>query len=71
MNTLNEHISSMSSIPINGQLFCISNKPVNSHTLSNHLREILLANELPLIRFHDLRHILVDKEKRVTTLSTL
>ena len=58
MSALKEHINTLGSIPISGQVFCISpNKPINSHTLSNHLREILLANNLPLIRFHDLRHL--------------
>lgn len=58
MAALTEHINSMTSIPISGQIFCISpGNPINSHTLSNHLREILIANNLPLIRFHDLRHL--------------
>ena len=58
MSALKEHINTLESIPISGQIFCISpDKPINSHTLSNHLREILLANNLPLIRFHDLRHL--------------
>ena len=58
MAVLKEHVNALGSIPISGQLFCISpNKPINSHTLSNHLREVLKANNLPLIRFHDLRHL--------------
>lgn len=58
MKAIKEHIDSMPAIPINALIFTISkNKPINSHTLSNHLREVLIANDLPLIRFHDLRHI--------------
>nr|WP_302596982.1 site-specific integrase [uncultured Cellulosilyticum sp.] len=58
LDALREHINSLHSIHINSLIFTISdNKPINSHTLSNHLREVLIANNLPLIRFHDLRHL--------------
>ena len=56
---LKEYINSMKSIPITKQLFYSYklNGPIDSHDLSRYFRKILIANNLPIIRFHDLRHL--------------
>lgn len=55
---INEYISNIP-ISINGQLFFspTTNKPITKGTLTIHLKKMLKKNNLPIIRFHDLRHL--------------
>lgn len=55
---INEYISNIP-ISINGQLFFspTTNKPITKGTLTIHFKKMLIKNNLPIIRFHDLRHL--------------
>lgn len=76
MNNLRKYIDSMSYIPITKQIFWShkGNKPILRQTLSSYFTKVLTENNLPIIDFHDLRHIhatlLVNKGVNVKSLSS-
>lgn len=59
MITLKEFINSLPYIPVTKQIFWshITRKPISRHCLSNRFTNLLKTNDLPTIRFHDLRHL--------------
>lgn len=54
-----EYINMMPAIPMSKQLFFnfARNQPYGPHALSQHLKSVLRILNLPVIRFHDLRHL--------------
>ncbi|HAQ40953.1 MAG TPA: hypothetical protein DCM73_09060 [Clostridiales bacterium] len=59
METLRKHIDSMSYIPITKQIFWShkTQKPLSRSPLPLAFKRLLKKNNLPDIRFHDLRHL--------------
>ena len=56
---LKEHIRTMQYIPITKYLFFshVTKVPVTKHALSKRFKNVLENNNLPNLRFHDLRHL--------------
>lgn len=59
MNTLKLYINSLHYTPMTKQIYWshITRKPITKHCLSKRFTRILQNNNLPAIRFHDLRHL--------------
>lgn len=76
MNALKEYIDSLDCFPMTKQLFWSksTNKPIGRQCLSTFLTNLLIKNDLPVIDFHDLRHIhatlLASKGVNMKSLST-
>lgn len=76
MVALKEYIDALDCIPISKQLFWSksTNKPIGRQCLSTFFTKLLTKNDLPVIDFHDLRHIhatlLASKGVNMKSLST-
>jgi len=76
IDNIQAFVSSMHSIPITKQIFWshVSNKPVGRQCISSYFTNILIKNDLPVIDFHDLRHVhatlMINNGVNMKTLST-
>lgn len=59
IDSLKEYISSLPYLPLSKYIFfnILTNKPITKHCLSKRFRRIVMDNNLPILRFHDLRHL--------------
>ena len=76
IDAIKNYISTLECIPMSKQLFWSqrTNKPVGRQCLSTFFTNILIKNDLPIIDFHDLRHLhatlLASKGVNIKTLAT-
>lgn len=76
MIALKEYIDTLDCIPMSKQIFWSksTNKPIGRQCLSTFFTKLLIKNDLPVIDFHDLRHIhatlLASKGVNMKSLST-
>lgn len=59
METLKQYIDNLPYLPMSKQIFWshLTRKPISKHCLSKRFTNLLKNNDLPNIRFHDLRHL--------------
>jgi integrase len=59
MKSIEEHIKTINTIPLNGFLFCYrtKSKPMTRQNLNTKLKNTLERNGLKVITYHDLRHL--------------